>query len=608
MEKKTILAIVLSMAVMIGFFMIQAILNPPPEYIPLEAEPQGVRPIESSGIPAPEDIQIPDTYHQEQDTAAGSLQAIDEIIPHQNIIIETDILIVELTNAGGNIVSYQLKDHLDSDRPVEMILTGDNNAQAFAVAFGNTDDILAGRIQPETSNFHIRQISSTVVEFYRNFISPAGVEFIFTKRYDFRPGEYMFELRISLNTTGTTSQAFDFPAYTLMFGPQIGPGFVRLDNRYEYRRYQVFSGNRMRNERVNDRVPTIVDTMPGWAAIEGKYFALIAIPNVNQYEIAFAASPEPGLPAASRMMISRPTAGSFRVDDVYQFYLGPKNQENLNIYERGDNSFRLRDTGLYNIAETTGFLAPLENILKWFLVLFHRIIPNYGIAIILLTLLVKIVMFPLTRKSSEAQLRMQALSPKIKELQEKYKDNKQKLNLEMAELYKKGGYNPISGCLPMLLQFPIFFAMFNLFNNHFDLRGAEFIPFWITDLSRPEFIYEFAEGVTLPLLGWTAIRLLPFIYVGSQLLYGKVTQTPEQQGNKNMKLMMYALPVVFFFILYDMPSGLLVYWIMSNILTMVQQVIINKFMAKKKAAQAALESTPVIAPGGSRKKKKINRN
>ena len=156
----------------------------------------------------------------------------------------------------------------------------------------------------------------------------------------------------------------------------------------------------------------------------------------------------------------------------------------------------------------------------------------------------------------------------------------------------------------MLLQIPIFFAMYNLFNSHFDLRGAEFIPGWIPDLSLPEAIYNFPDNFRLPLLGWNALRLLPFIYVGSQLLYGKVTQTPDQQGNKQMKMMLYAMPVIFFFVLYDVPSGLLIYWIMSNLLTMVQQLGLNKYMAKKKAAAAVSEPKPVIAPVGPKKKRK----
>jgi YidC/Oxa1 family membrane protein insertase len=189
---------------------------------------------------------------------------------------------------------------------------------------------------------------------------------------------------------------------------------------------------------------------------------------------------------------------------------------------------------------------------------------------------------------------MQALSPKIKEIQDKFKDNPNKMNVEMAELYKKEGYNPLSGCLPMLLQIPIFFAMYNLFNNHLDLRGALFIPGWIPDLSVPESIWNFSP-FQIPFLGWSNLRLLPFLYLGSQLMYGKVTQTPDQQNNSQMKMMLYMMPIVFFFVLYDVPAGLLLYWIMSNLLTMVQQLTINKYLAKKKM-QMAHVTGPVIAP------------
>jgi YidC/Oxa1 family membrane protein insertase len=415
----------------------------------------------------------------------------------------------------------------------------------------------------------------------------------------------MFELTIILDG-GHSMSSFNFngAAYTLIFGPQIGPRFERLVQRQEYRNFVTFRG-RLRTERVNEREPTIIHTQPAWAAIVGKYFTFVALPYLSQFELGFSSHPEEGLPAASRMLITRPATVTSRIEDRFHFYLGPKNEPNLRIYERGDNVFRLRETGIVELSDSRGFLAPLEKILKWLLLFFHGIIPNYGVAIILLTLAVKVVMFPLTKKSSESTLRMQTFAPKIKEIQEKYKGNQQKIHAETAELYKRENYNPLSGCFPMLIQLPIFLTMFQLFNNHFELRGAMFIPGWITDLSRPESIIDFPEGVALPLLGWTAIRLLPFIYVGSQLLYGKVTQNPQQGSNAQMKLMLYAMPIIFFFVLYDMPSGLLVYWIMSNVLTLVQQSIINKYIVKRKAAIA--EATPAVVsdqrPGKGRSNK-----
>ena len=602
MEKRTLLAIVLSLVVMVGFLWLQSILYPAPEPKPpseqaSQSQATGVESV--SPAPATERIDEP------QGTQVSSLpEAAVEEIREETVVVETDLLWVVLSNAGGDIVSFRLKNHLDHGEPVEMIFAGSSGSQAFAIALGNMEDVIAKRVLPINSNFRIRRISNLIVEFSRDFLNPSGGSFTLVKRYEFKPGEYMFELTIGLNG-GNSTDSFNFrgAAYTLAFGPQIGPGFEKLDQRYEYRRYMTYKG-KLKTEKVNERDPLIIETQPAWAAITGKYFALIALPYANQYSLAFYASPESGIPNASRLYISRPAYNSSRLEDKYHFYLGPKNQETLSTYNRGDNGFKLFDTDLFEIANSKGFLAPLEKVLKWLLQIFYMVIPNYGVAIILVTLVVRLLMFPLTKKGSESTLRMQALSPKIKEIQTKYKDNPQKMNAEMAEFYRKEGYNPLSGCLPMIIQIPIFFAMYNLFNNHFDLRGAMFIPGWIPDLSAPEAIYNFPNGFKLPFLGWTAIRLLPFIYVGSQLLYGKVTQTPDQQGNSQMKIMLYVMPIVFFFILYDVPSGLLIYWIMSNVLTLVQQVIINKFVLKKKALVAEAAPKPVIAPNIPRKKRK----
>ena len=610
MEKKTLLAVVLSILVLVAFYAIQGIFSPPPAaktHSPSVETPQPLPPVQTT---APQETiasavsDVSSAANPEDTDADNDFEQGPE--SEQRVIIDTELLTVVLSNAGGDVVSWKLKKHNDKDDFVEMVLSGREESHAFTIAFGGLN------AQPLSSLFFVNRISEYTVEFYRDFSVPGAANsndgaarFRLVKRYDFRPNDYMFELTVSMDG-GYSVPGFNFGgnAYTLSFGPQMGPRFEKLDNRYDYRHYVTFTDGKRKMEKVNDSHPNIITTRPKWAAITGKYFACIAIPLLAQYDINFSEKPEAGIPSASRFNILRPAANSPRIDDIYRFYLGPKNQEALNMYNTGNNGFGLTDMQLTEAANTRGILSPLEKILKWFLLIFYKLVPNYGIAIILLTLLVKILFFPLTKKSSEATLRMQSVAPKIKEIQEKYKDNRQKMNVEMAELYKKEGYNPLSGCLPMLLQIPIFFAMYNLFNNHFDLRGAMFIPGWIPDLSLPESIWNFPAGVKLPILGWTALRLLPFIYVGSQLLYGKVTQTPDQQNNTQMKMMLYVMPIVFFFILYDVPSGLLIYWIFSNLLTLVQQLAINKYLAPRRAAaqaaQAAKAAAKIIPP----KKKK----
>jgi YidC/Oxa1 family membrane protein insertase len=143
----------------------------------------------------------------------------------------------------------------------------------------------------------------------------------------------------------------------------------------------------------------------------------------------------------------------------------------------------------------------------------------------------------------------------------------------------------------------VFFALYNLLNSHFELRGAMFIPGWIPDLSAPEAIFTF--GFAIPLVGWTALRALPLLMVASQLISSKFTQpsSAPQQGGAQAKLMMYALPVVFLFILYDMPSGLVLYWTVQNILSTAQQMYINN-LRKKKDMQSG--QTPVFVKGSAK--------
>jgi YidC/Oxa1 family membrane protein insertase len=587
-EKNTLLAVALSMIVIVAFFVMQSVFFPPrpAQNAPIQAETP------STAKPAGNDALI-----QQPSQIVGATPEEGE--KEERVFIDNGLVAVTLSNEGGDIVSYKLKEHKDKDGFVEMVLPAKKESHAFTIAFGNVNT------EPITSFFKVKKVSDYIVEFSRDFLTSNGANrFRLIKRYEFRPKEYMFELTVTLEGD-PQGGGFNFEgvSYNLGFGPQIGPAFTKLDQRYEYRRYYTYTNGKRKEEKVTENAPAVIGNRLSWAGVVGKYFALLAIPYPTQYHIVFSAKPEDGLSLASRLFIVRPALNSSRTEDKYQFYMGPKTQDALAAYNNGKNSFNLTDMELIKVADSSGVLAPLETALKWFLMLFYKVIPNYGVAIILLTLLVKAVLFPLTRKSSAATLRMQALSPKIKELQEKYKGNPQKLNEEMAKFYKAEGYNPMSGCLPMLIQIPIFLAMYNLFNNHFDLRGAMFIPGWIPDLSLPEAVFTFPHSFILPILGWNAIRALPFIYVGSQLLYGKVTQTPGQGSNMQMKFMLYAMPIIFFFILYDVPSGLLIYWIMSNILTLVQQLVINKYLAPQRAALAEQSAEPLKLPPKKKKKR-----
>jgi len=261
--------------------------------------------------------------------------------------------------------------------------------------------------------------------------------------------------------------------------------------------------------------------------------------------------------------------------------------------------------------QTSAFLSLIEVALKWSMEMINKVVHNWGISIIILTIILKIILFPLNKKSAIGTLKMQQLQPQMTAIQEKYKDNQQKLSEETTKLYKESGYNPVSGCLPMILQMIILFALYNVFNNYFEFRGASFIPGWIDDLSIGDSIWSWNKNIWL-ISSFTQnnLRLLPIIYTVSQLFNGKITQyggagATNAQSKMQMDLMMYGMPILFFFLFYNVSSGLLLYWTVSNFIQMGQQLVINKIMAKKRAemnlAQPEVNKNVLKFKGGKKK-------
>lgn len=581
MDKKTLLAIVVAVVVItIGFFIQSRITEN--------------RKQESGIIEQDVREEAPETAAVEGETEAGptalvSVQedeveqvASDEDLENREIVEETEFYRITFSTEGGTIRSLKLKEHLEKNgKPVDMIFRGESEMDAFEIHFGRPN------VEPVDEVFEYTQVGPDSYEFSRRFYAPGknggkGDIFTLKKRYVFMPREYMFELQVTiensrneypnLNDRGT--------AYSLQIGPQIGPEFEKLDGRRAFRKYVYYSDGKKKNLRMSRDGVSYLEERALWSGITGKYFSVIVVPDATNYEITFYQMALSGLPVGSQMFLSRPVIKSSNNTDIYRIYAGPNLKKEMARYNNPDkNAFGIRDYDLEKAIDRSKILGWLESILKWILLAFYRLIPNYGVAIILLTIVIKIVVFPITRKSYDSTSRMQELNPKIQEIREKYKDNPQKMNQEIQALYKKNKVSPLGGCLPLLLQMPIFIALYGLLNSHFDLRGAVFIPGWINDLSSPESIWNFAP-TSLPLLG-SDLRLLPILFVGTQLISSKLMQTPSTSSQGNMKIMTYALPIVFFFMLYDAPSGLILYWTVTNLLTVVQQWAISKIKKRK---------------------------
>ena len=565
MDRRTLFAVGLSVVVIVGSLLIQTFLFPTPDDAPgLGSAPA---PATDAGEPETATASNADIFAPVASTVTASGE--DSPVGSRLIIKETDLFSLAFTTGGGDLTSMRLKQHHDVDgTDVELVLRPEQD-RFFSIAFGGF------RTKPVEAVFSFQEVDNYTWRFSRELLAPDGVPFTLTKTYTFPPNSYLFELEILIENSVNELPGLDFhgSAYTLAIGPQIGPPYEALDGRREFRNFRNYEDGKANNQRMR-REPVLAATKRvTWSAVAGKYFSVIAVPDATLYTITYDNRKDPEIIQRSALYFGRPPISSSKNVDTFRFYAGPLKREILNRYnDPANDPFGIGNYHFEEAARTNPIIGWLANILRFFLDFFYRLIPNYGVAIILLTVLIKILFFPLTQKSFESTSKMSMLSPKIEEIKKKYQGKPEKLNQEMMALYRKEGVNPVGGCLPLVLQMPIFFALFELLNNAFDLRGAPFIAPWIGDLSAPESLLPF--GFTLPLLNWDELRILPFVMLGTTLLQSRISQNPGATQTQ-MKMMMYAMPIFFFFILYSMPSGLVIYWTMQNVLSIAQQLYIN---------------------------------
>ena len=481
---------------------------------------------------------------------------------------------------GGTIESIY-----DKNNDVNLILTEDGDNNAFMLYWGKDksspiDDVFDYSV--ETKELQGKNENITQVAFSRSYREETtGTEFVVEKKFAVPENdEYMIQMAVSLYTKDGSPIPIniDSQMYTVSVGSQVGPEFQSLNGNYDYRRVYYRLADKNSRKTVNSGNFTSSDSM-GWAGVVGKYFAFLLIPETQNVVTLTEAVQTTGetIPQKNTIYMSRAASGESKTTDVYSFYCGPQLSSTLGIYDNAkDNVFGLSNHQLKKALDVS-WLSWLEKILKVLLEVFYFLIPNYGVAIILLTILTKALLIPLSKKGTESTAKMSALQPKLQELQTKYKDDPEALNNAMAKLYKEEGINPMGSCWPMLIQFPIFIGLYGLLNKDFSLRGAMFIPGWITDLSIPETIFTLPFNI--PFLG-AQIHLLPILYTASMIFSMKITQSAtsgQAAGSKGMTwFMTYGMSIMFFFILYNAPSGLLVYWTMSNLLAILQQVYTNK--------------------------------
>ncbi len=311
-----------------------------------------------------------------------------------------------------------------------------------------------------------------------------------------------------------------------------------------------------------------------WVAVKNRFF-VTALCSSTAANTGFETTVVRDMSAANY----RPASVSARVslaDDTAKrtsvFYVGPKKQAFL------------WDLGMKDVMEF-GMWRWLCYPLVWVLNFFNNLIPNYGVAIILLTILVRLLFWPLTHKSTVGMKKMQEIQPKMKEIQAKYKDNPQRLQQETWALYREAKVNPMSSCLPMLIQIPVFIALFNVLRSAVELRYAPFL--WIGDLSEPEALF----ASWFPFGGLNILPILMAVSTGLQSAF-----TPSAGDKNQQRMMMVFMPLMMLFMFYSFPSALSLYWFLSNLFSIVQMWVIRRQTAAKTPAKGEVLMGEVIDP------------
>ncbi|MCP4609476.1 MAG: membrane protein insertase YidC [Planctomycetes bacterium] len=295
----------------------------------------------------------------------------------------------------------------------------------------------------------------------------------------------------------------------------------------------------------------------------------------------------------------------------FQLYIGPKDKS---LFDKNE---QYRKLGFVQTVDFMGCCCPASIIkplafgilalMKWM----YGFIGNYGIAIIILVFLMRLAMHPITKKSQISMSKMSKLAPKSEEIKKKYANNKAEMNKQMMALYREQGASPIMGFLPMMVQMPIWIALWSAVYASIDLRGAAFLPFWITDLSMPDALIRFQTVIVLPLLGWKieSFNLLPIMmgvafFLQQKLMPSQASAASNPQVAQQQKMMMFMMPLMFPLMLYKAPSGVNLYIMSSTFAGVFEQYVIRKHIREKEEAESKGLVAATSKTGGKVKKKK----
>jgi YidC/Oxa1 family membrane protein insertase len=558
-DRNFLLAAALSVLVLLFW---QAYFVPPPAPPPpaedvaapevgVPAEPRPAPPTEAERVVTVPEAPAPAIPEPEADPRE----------PEQRIALRTDLWEAEFSSHGGALLRWHLLEYDDASQPgqplVEMTMLGGEGDLALATPF---DELGFGDLS--RADYQVERPDGRTLVFHRR---QDGIQI--RKTYTFEDNDYVFRLRMEVDngsprhiqprfTTlwpahyreSADFREFNLVAYTggSLEQRPISPGPAFL----------FFGGGVM--ERAYEFPPDV-----DWAGAQTRYFLAALVPDLPREATARFTPVQVGREAHAEIAF-RPIdlPPGQRVEREYRVYLGPKEPD------------RLDELGAHlDEAILRGWFPSLTRFFAWALTATYGVVPNYGLAIILITIFVRLLMAPLMARQMKAMKRLGDLQPKMKEVQKKYPDDRQKQSEAMMAVYKEAGVNPLAtmaGCLPMLLQLPVFIGFFYALQSAIQLRQQPFVG-WMKDLSEPEALFVI-PGIELP------VRVLPLLMGASMVLQQRLMPTTMDPAQARM--MMTVMPIMFTVLFYQFASGLVLYWFVSNLLGIAQQAWTNRRMSK----------------------------
>ncbi len=484
-----------------------------------------------------------ETVRQESVRSTTASSPSSQYTP-QNVYVETPLFNLVFSTKGGVLTSAELSQfQLYDQSPVQLI---SSRGQGLALSLQQIDrieDLSKAEFVPDQEIIRFQSGQKQLI-----MTAQLSNNRIIQKIYTFDSERYGFDLEVRYEGFSEDVDA--------LIGWNGGVPFTEKDPEMDLLEMSsIASFNEERIEiQVDDKENETWDSEGGlqWIGARNKYFLTAIIPSEQERRLKARLNGDrtgSNLLPDYKFEIGRQlsSVGSWKST----VYIGPLDYDILIQYGVG-------------LEQAIDFGWPvIRSVTKFLLIVFkeaYKYIPNYGWIILLFALIIKVIFYPFQAKSLESMRKMQEIQPKINALREKYKNDSQRLSQETMKLYKKEGVNPVGGCLPMLPQMPIFFALYNLFSSTIELRQAPF-ALWITDLSMPDEV----------MVGGFGLRVLPLLVASSMFVQQKMTMKDPKQA-----VIVYAMPVFMVFIFWGMSSGLNLYWMLFNVLAVGQQLIVNR--------------------------------